>query len=468
VSAPAGERLAAVAGWDADALGGAVGALMGVAERLSGSVFPFEAVARRLADATVWSGPSAAACADGALALSRAVVAVAAAADESLAACRRVAAEAATAAALARAALVPAAGEEGALAAEALHHADRAARAVDQAGRAMVCPAVSGSTRPAAVADPVTRAAVHALPQLPVAASPSAVAQWWAAMPPDAHRALIRRRPARIGSLDGVPAEARDRANRLLLGRALRRPVPSATARAVADVLATHEAAGRTVQLHLFDEPGERVAVGLGDVDTAQAVALLVPGVGTTPAGDLGRVTAAAARTVDSAVRAGGGAAAGIAWLGYRPPRWADILRRSRAEETGPVLDDVLDGLAASRAAAGAGAARTTVLAHSYGTVVVDEAADAPGILAADAVVLLGSPGMEGSAAGLEADEVYDAASASDPVVWSGWFGTRPWWEAYGAVGLPVAAGAGHSGYYDTGGPTLAAIGAVVASGWPG
>jgi pimeloyl-ACP methyl ester carboxylesterase len=42
--------------------------------------------------------------------------------------------------------------------------------------------------------------------------------------------------------------------------------------------------------------------------------------------------------------------------------------------------------------------------------VVVDEAADVPGRLAADAVVLLGSPGMEHDAASLEVPEVYDAA----------------------------------------------------------
>ena len=121
-----------------------------------------------------------------------------------------------------------------------------------------------------------------------------------------------------------------------------------------------------------------------------------------------------------------------------------------------------LDGMTAARAAQGGAAARTTVLAHSYGTVVVDEAADVPGPLSADAVVLLGSPGMEADAASLEAGEVYDAFSPADPISTSGFFGPAPWGERYGAEELPVARGTGHSAYLDPG-PTLTAVGEVIA-----
>ena len=159
---------------------------------------------------------------------------------------------------------------------------------------------------------------------------------------------------------------------------------------------------------------------------------------------------------------AGVGAVAGVAWLGYTPPTGVDILRRGRAAQAGPVLDDALDGMAAARAAAGAGDARVTVVAHSYGTVVLEEAAEAPGRLAADAVVLLGSPGTGGVARSLEAPEVYDAASVADPISWSGWFGAGPWEPIFGADELPVASGTGHSGYLDPG-PTLTAIGGVIA-----
>jgi hypothetical protein len=104
------------------------------------------------------------------------------------------------------------------------------------------------------------------------------------------------------------------------------------------------------------------------------------------------------------------------------------------------------------------------VLAHSYGTVVLDEAADVAGRLAADAVVLLGSPGMERTgAAGLEAPEVYDAAALGDPVSWLGWFGSDTWAGPFGSTSLPTTWSMGHSEYYDAEHPTLAAMGEVVA-----
>ena len=78
--------------------------------------------------------------------------------------------------------------------------------------------------------------------------------------------------------------------------------------------------------------------------------------------------------------------------------------------------EDALDGLRAARGAVASSGARTTVVAHSYGTWVVDEAADEPGRLAADAVVLLGSPGMDGAAADLETPSVFDATTPADPI----------------------------------------------------
>jgi hypothetical protein len=102
-------------------------------------------------------------------------------------------------------------------------------------------------------------------------------------------------------------------------------------------------------------------------------------------------------------------------------------------------------------------------VAHSYGTVVVDEAADEPGRLAADAVVLLGSPGMQGYAWKLEVPAVFDAAAPNDPVTWNPYDGDRVTWGPYGATGLPVASGMGHSDYLEPEFPTLDAVGEVVA-----
>jgi hypothetical protein len=281
--------------------------------------------------------------------------------------------------------------------------------------------------------------------------------------------AVISVSPAVIGTLDGVPAWARDRANRLLLDRALRDPrTPEAaavTAGVVARRIAREEAAGQDVQLQLLDLAGDRVVLALGDLDTADTVAVLVPGVGNSPEDDLGALVGNA-RHVGAAARAAdpGATQATVVWLGYRPPAnlWEGSTRFP-ALRWGPVLADSLAGLAAARTATATGRARTTVVAHSYGTVVLDEAADMPGRLAADAVVLLGSPGMEADAASLEAPQVFDAVSPGDPIPHLRWFihGTDD--LRFGSTALPVTPAMGHSDYLDPDFPTLAAVGQVVA-----
>jgi hypothetical protein len=295
------------------------------------------------------------------------------------------------------------------------------------------------------------------------------VATWWAGLSAGVQLGALRASPGTIGALDGVPAWARDRANRLLLDRGLRdvgSTTAARTARAVAERIAVEETAGRPVQLHLLDLEAEQVVVVLGDLDTAEAVGLLVPGINNSPDSDLHRLLGDARDVAAAARGAGPGSdVATVVWLGYASPDepW-EMVTRFAAWDGGPDLAAALSGMAASRTASGTPLPRTTVLAHSYGTVVVDEAADAPGRLAADAVVLLGSPGMEPAGAeGLEASEVYDAASLGDPISWSGAFGSPTYGRSFGSDGLPVGRLMGHSDYYSPEYPTLAAIGEVVA-----
>ncbi|WP_158545985.1 alpha/beta hydrolase [Blastococcus sp. TF02A-30] len=478
-------RLARVAGWNAAALAGAVTGLAGVADRLTSWRARLDALGRALDGAECWSGPAAREAAAGLLEVSAVAAAVEAGFGRSLEDLRPVvrsagsaAADARTALALARAAGVPlgglpddeagAAGAAAALAREALDAAAATHRGAAAAGEALLALGVRDGAAPGDFGGLATLVApVHAA--VPSSPGPAEVARWWASLPAGAQHELVERRPATVGGLDGLPAWARDRANRLLLERELADPLlpeeHRAAARAVADVLAAEEAAGRPAQLQLLDLAGKRAAVAFGDLDTADAVALLVPGLGITPDDDLGRLAGDARDLAAAAtVAAPGLAVTAVAWIGYRTPHdVGTVATRSAAARGGAVLTAVLDGLGAARAAAGAALPRTTVVAHSYGTVVVDEAADRPGRLAADAVVLLGSPGMEDDAAALEVPEVYDAAPPGDPVAQLGWFGTPTWWPPFGSEGLPADSGTGHSGYYDPDRPTLAAMGEVVA-----
>ncbi|SNR39151.1 alpha/beta hydrolase [Blastococcus mobilis] len=495
-------RLSAVAVWDVPLLRRAVGSLTSVVERLPSWRARLEGVARSLEAGESWSGQAARAAVAAVREASTVAWAVDAALTASLAELDRLVVEAdpaqerahealALAAALpggpdaalrdadrlaaAVGALVPGAGvlhPAGAAAEAAMGHASAAAVAAEQAGAALAAVGVRDAFAPADFAALAARVPLaHPVCVLPVPSGPPGdVAAWWAALPLTAQLAVIASTPQALGRLDGVPAWARDRANRLVLDRALahrRLPEPEvATARVVAARIAAEEATGGQVQLHLLDLAGDRVGLALGDLDTADAVALVVPGIFNTPADDLTGLVADA-EDVGAATRAAAPATAvaTMVWLGYRTPSHpGEAVVRTSAGRGGPALAAALDGLGAARGAVAAPAARTTVVAHSYGTYVVDEAADEPGRLAADAVVLLGSPGMEDDAASLEAPAVFDAATPADPISWAGWFGDgHTWEEGYGSTALPTEASMGHSHYLDPARPTLAAIGEVVA-----
>jgi hypothetical protein len=239
----------------------------------------------------------------------------------------------------------------------------------------------------------------------------------------------------------------------------------------VAGQLAAAEAAGRPAQLWAFDPATGTAAVAVGDLDTADAVGVLVPGMDSTVTGDLGGLLTSGERVADSAHEVAPAlAVATLAWIGYRAPQgFGEAVSSSYARRGAPALARDLSGLAAARAATGHQPPRTTVLAHSYGTVLVDRAADRPGRLAADAVVLMGSPGMDPDGdLRHEVPETYDALGGLDAIGRLGWFGEPPSMPAYGATPLPTDWNEGHSGYYDPEYPTLAALGSVVAGQAPG
>jgi hypothetical protein len=497
-------RLIAVASWDVPRLRAAVAALTEASEALLSWRARVEGLGRELASGSCWQGTAADRAVAAVTELSVVAWTVDAALSRSLDGFRRLLAEAAEAQALAVVAmaagatttdlaaalaaherlaatmtgLFPGAGPPSvdpglAAAHEALERADAALAAARDTGDGLSGLGAEDASAPVdfrSLLAHVPPRAPAVPPEVPAGLRPDEVAAWWAAMPASAQWAAIGASPAAVGALDGVPAWARDRANRLLLGRALTDrglpPEQADTARVVAERIAADEAAGRQVQLHLFDLAGDRIALAVGDLDTAETVALVVPGIFNTPADDLNGLSAdaldlaRATRTAAPTV-----AVATMVWLGYRTPsNLVEAVSRNSARRGGGALAAALGGLASARHAVSTAAARTTVVAHSYGTLVVDEAADEPGMLDADSVVLLGSPGMEDDASSLEVPAVFHAASPLDPVTWATTIGhQKPWEDGYGSTGLPTQRSTGHSEYYDRDRPTLAAMGQVVA-----
>ncbi len=500
--------LAAVEAWDLPGLQGAVGSLSGLPARLDSWRVRLDALGGRLRTTQLWSGPAADAAATALVELSEVsrqvqlaladssdslrvvVTGVGTAQDEASAARSWAAAGPVTlsdAGLVAPIAVTAMAADQLAVVAEREHAAARAEGhaqdALATADAVLVAARLAGDPL-AGVGVPdggvvgdfgVVAAAAEAslVPPTVPAVDPTSAAQWWAGLTPAVRQAVIVADPTGVGSLDGLPAAARDQANRLLLDDALAHPEREgyAVARETDRQLAVVEG---TAQLLLFVPGEDLVALSVGDLDTAGAVGVLVPGMNTSPGDDLAGATGDAQAVRSRAEAASPGlVVAALVWMGYQTPSWGSFYSGLNARSSGPELDRTLDGLAAARTsgalAGGPPLPRTTVLAHSYGTLVAGEAARADGELAADALVLLGSPGTGShDAVGLEAQEVYGAWSPFDPISTSDFYGGSPYDAGFGDTDLPTTPVQLHTEYYSPWFPTLDAVAEVVAGTFEG
>lgn len=364
-----------------------------------------------------------------------------------------------------------------------------------------------------------TGPAVRALADRPPPGAPPVVVRaWWAALAPGARRAAIAAAPGTIGNLAGVPAAARHTANTLALERDLltwtTRPgclAPGAEAR-LGNALAARDAldrvsgrvdpvTGEPVEPTLLAyDPGAfggdgRVAIGVGDLDTADHVAVVVPGLGT----DAGSASTQADRatTVWEATRfLHDDSVAALAWIGYDAPDnltgdhdWLGVVGEEHAARGGARLAEDLDGLRASRPH---DPAHLTVIGNSYGSTTTARGATDHG-LPVDDVVLAGSPGAGAGAddatdLDVGAGHVWVATSSHDPVAGladNGWLGGAtlggaglgddPAEDSFGARRVQAESVdraddldplAGHTGYFDHDSESLANIAHVVAGAY--
>ena len=339
---------------------------------------------------------------------------------------------------------------------------------------------------------------------------PAAVARLWEGLGPVAREALLAAIPAVLGRTDGLPASVRDQANRLVLGDELRelrgrREAGTLTgeqrdllerAEAVQNALAradryvdprTGDLAG--AQLWAYDPRAYggdgAVAIALGDLDTAEHVAVRVPGI-TNDILDTPTLTQEATNLYESARTAGRGSVASLFWLGYDAPDAAwdpATLTEGRAEDGGGRLADAVDGLRASRR----DHAHLTLIGHSYGSTTVGYAMSEHRPHVED-VVVAGSPGLgadvdHASDLGVSGGHVYVARNSRDPIAMLGdqgavslgtvgvGLGADPSEDDFGAVRVRAEAtdragyvGLGdHGKYFAPSSESLANIGLVVA-----
>ncbi len=289
----------------------------------------------------------------------------------------------------------------------------------------------------------------------PAGSSPEEVNAWWDGLTEEEQQAIVAAAPGAIGNLDGIPAGARDAANTVALTRDLAEwehleEIGVITdderawlenAQAAQDARADIESrvdpvtgAPIETQIFIYDPTAfggdGRIAISAGDLDTADNIAVVTPGLGTD-AGSIGTQGDRAA-TIYEATRSLDGTQtnATLAWIGYDAPDnhpfggggWdgAGVVTEGAATEGGGLLADTLDGLAASRD----DDPHTTLIGHSYGSTTAGHAAHDHGV-AVDDLVFVGSPGVGGDTnnagdTGVDPDHVWAGANSHDPVTWLG------------------------------------------------
>ncbi len=340
---------------------------------------------------------------------------------------------------------------------------------------------------------------------------PRWVANWWASVSSDLHDLALEQFGSQLGNLDGLPAASRDIANRAVLAGGL------SDARADVDRLerlfteASHkqyygdtlalsnslDQARRRLamleavdtqlnieqkyppSLYLFDGtslPG-RAAIAFGDMDSAENIAVLVPGMGSHVTNYMGYISDNAARTTIlaneiQAIRHDSGTTATLAWIGYDAPG-LDVVFTHDANVGQPLLSGTLWGIQASHDAAG-NDPHLSVLGHSYGSFLSGLTATKDNPI--DELVLFGSPGAAVDSAyefKIPAGHVFVGEAQGDFVADLDRFGPDPsrlegvtTFQTDGGdqplAGQDTLASSGHSQYYLANTESLWNIAAVV------
>ncbi|MFR9800380.1 alpha/beta hydrolase [Streptomyces sp. MS06] len=293
----------------------------------------------------------------------------------------------------------------------------------------------------------VAKAADHYLDSIappPKGGDPKANAEWWKSLTPEERDTYLTLHPKAVGAMNGLPAEARDEANRTVLDETcaqyqldldtlppeptnkyenvytINGPIKVYTqewidwnekyggqiaslnkvlngSKAIQDRFdSTGEKGLPRAYLLGFDPKGQddgRVILALGNPDTADHTAVYVPGTGTNIEGTQGSIERTEKMWRESSKLVPGQSVSTVYWLDYdAPDNIPQAMSGSRAEHAGPRLEDFLQGTQIAQG--GPNASHTTIIGHSYGTTVVGETAKHNHI-PADDIVALGSPGMQ-------------------------------------------------------------------------
>lgn len=283
-----------------------------------------------------------------------------------------------------------------------------------------------GATTLAAAAEAGTEAGASTVADPPKNGTPADNKAWWDTLTVAERRDLINNRPELIGSRDGIPAVARDQANRELLAdekarlkaeeRRLQAELDDnifggtfsnadAALEQVQEKLKGIEAIESKLERneHVAENEGYyllgfssaddgRAIVAKGNPDVADNVATFVPGTGADLAG-VGDLLSRGDKMWSAADRSDGSETTSvITWLGYdAPDAFHNAASGDYAQDARHSLDSFQDGLRATHE--GDAPSHNTVIGHSYGSTVIGHTGRDLD-LDVDKMVFVGSPGV--------------------------------------------------------------------------
>ena len=316
------------------------------------------------------------------------------------------------------------------------------------------------------------------------------VTEWWTALPAESKAAVMGGAPELVGNLDGIPFRIRDSANRDLLARSMRKLRSSPTLmgaaksstlsdrrkleslRKVLEALGGPDAAPYRSLITLDTSKNIRAAIAVGNLDSADFVTFIVPGMFFSVDLRIIDLTDIAVNLHDLQARYltifGASshvrdvkAAATIAWIGYDTPHLLNVGGLELAFQGAANLERSLSGVRAARAN---NPPFVTIIGHSYGGTAALVALQ-NGRASVNALALVGSPGSSAqSVSQLAVDNrnVFVGKAAMDPIVNSAFYGSDPGSSEYGAQRMSVSGGVdpvtgqaldgalGHNEYFKT------------------
>ncbi|TXL91396.1 alpha/beta hydrolase [Streptomyces sp. IB2014 016-6] len=260
---------------------------------------------------------------------------------------------------------------------------------------------------------------------VPFDKSPAERKDWWDGLTEEQRQEYLGVAPDLVGNLDGIPAVARDEANRnhlpVLIDSLEKRGGDDPRTmlgglRAIEDKLG-ESSVPRMYLLGIGEEGNGRAIVSYGNPDTAKNVSAYVPGLGTKLDEEFAGGTLKRAHDTVIGARRYDESSASIVWLGYDAPQNVDVMSKGDAERGAPAYNEFMSGLGATNENKDP---HLTAIGHSYGSLAVGTAAQRDGgIPGADDIILVGSPGTGADKAedlGVGKDHVYVGAADNDVV----------------------------------------------------